>query len=303
MKYVIDCSKLSKDEQEQQDLSIENVLDNSPFILSINKIEKYKLDVDKLKPYFVNKFFDDDLNYPNMPDNEIIPNMPFNILLNRIDVNDELYERVCFYVYGRVRKNDYDLKYFIDMMVKYDRIIPIEIIYDLARLNKATFYCKAKAFDEKIRNKRYVKTISENNKTKRIFKNSDRNDFDDSGIYYMIGKIISHTPLFIDIDVLEKKGILEETPLHSWFYENFWRHDIAFSIVYDRLYNEEKYDDLNRIIKIVETNIVNSESVIYNSIYIAEALALDFSEKNVEILKYIKKAHIELPNEIRLVEV
>lgn len=258
---------LSENEQRKYDDIAFTVLHNNPFALSYDKIINSDLApyAEDLKPYFANVFFDYDFNDEPYKDyDDLISFVPFNIILNRIDFYDPLYEIVCCYVYEQVKDNDYDLKYFVDTMVTGRRLTPDKIIEELDELKKVAYTKKLLWINKKIEAK-----FSEDE-----VENESREGEDDNFIPFMIDDIIQHTPLSVSQYKLQRWGASDK--LVAWFYENFSCSDMLFNIAYDRLYSEKRYQELNELIKIIETNVINSKNKKYSALYMFIAPLLDF---------------------------
>lgn len=282
-------NNLSDDEQRLQNHAELNVLQTSPFVLSIDE------GIKGLSSYFINKFFAYDVNDTNKDDNEFLSYIPFNILLNRIDFSNYLYEYVCHYVYNQAKDSEYNLRYFIDTMIRCNRIIPTNIINDLDRSNKVDFYKEAKIFDDRIR------TETASNGT---FKNTSREGKDDNNVFYMIGDIFKNNPLTIDYRKLRRQELINpklrnrycSSRLLDCFIEHFAFENVFFHVAYSRLYHELNHIELNELISIVETNIINSKNKKYAALYMFLSSTLSFfdDEKNTsDKLVYDKWDHLK----------
>lgn len=268
--------QLSHYEQVSHNNEAYKILYSSPFAVSFDKIANAcsYIRVKEVKPYFANKFFDYDDNYPDIPDDELVSYMPFNVLLNRIDFDDPLYEKICLYVYDQIRTADhdwdynpsyYELNYFIDTMINCNRIIPTKIIKHLATLEKPEIYEKAKKFDDEIRERQLLDGV---------LKNESREEQDDNDIPFMLDDILENAPLVVNYHKLKNGGCSEA--LLSWFKENFSYSNVLFFVAYNRLQGNKKYDEFFELSKFVNSEILRSESQKYSTLYLNIATACNF---------------------------
>lgn len=294
---------LSEKEKEKYIIFAKKLFISSYFVITLDKLKRdTTLDIEEVKPYFVNRFGNEkERNYKDKEDDALLEYIPFNVLLNRIDVNDELYEQINIYVYLNIRENSYDLrKYILFTMAAYNRLIPESIIEALEETGAAGEYYNARVNNEKIKED-YENSSSKTSKGK--LKNPSREGQEDNSIPLMLIRTIENTPLFIGHDTLILHNISSDDPLCKWFIRNFCHDYMFFNIIYDRLYSEGKYDDLNRVIKIVETTLAFSKNKLYNNLYILSLPRLLFYDlwhkkdyvvrNNISLFKYVNEDYMD----------
>lgn len=265
--YDLDC--LSDNERRHFNVSAKCIFETHPFVILLDELKKYT-DIKKreIKPYFVNRFGNEEgKNYEDKSDTYFIKYMPFNILLNRIDVHNPLYEKICLYVYDKIKNNIYDVRDFIFFTSGNNRLLPDKIIEDLISFKDPLLYYEARSTNEKIEAS-YNGGDADKEVPKEIVKNYSRDGFEDNIVSCMLIEILSCTPMVIDSLSFKTWGISKDDTLYSWFVNNFSNDPVFFHIAYNRLYKEGKYDELNKLIKLVETDIGARKNSYYTSFYV-----------------------------------
>lgn len=254
--FPIKC--LSDKEQKKHDRIAHIVLRSSPFILSPHKIGKANIDFQTVKQYFNNNFFDEDAP---------VSLMPFTILLDRLsrDNEDELYEKICYYVFDQVKYDEYDLALFVDIMTNRPERMPYKITKYLKFLNKNELYDKVKDADTRYAFRNLIDYAFIGKKIENNYGVYDKQE----NISYILNEFVACTLLAVSSAKLEDWGISKDDKFGSWFFKNFSNESVLFPLIIERMYYaEDKFLEYRRLLNLVERSIIRSKSRRYAALYV-----------------------------------